>query len=52
MNIEGIESLTLGQLFVIIMCLMSSFIIIGNFVKIIRSRNNPLPTQVEDVDLL
>ena len=52
LNIEGIKSLTLGQLFVLVMCLMSLFIIIGNFVKIIRSKNNPHPTQVEDVDLL
>jgi len=34
------------------MCLMSLFIIIGNFVKIIKSKSVPHPTQVEDVDLV
>lgn len=47
MNIEGIDDLTLGQLFIAIMCFMSLFIIIGNFVKIIRSKKVPHKTQVE-----
>ena len=41
LNIEGIDKLTIGQIVIAVMTLMSFFIIIGNFVKIIKSKKNP-----------
>ena len=44
LNVDGIEELTLGQLVLLVMCIMPLFMIIGNIVKVVKSKTAPHPT--------
>ena len=44
MNIDGITDLTLGQIFIAALCLLSLAMTLSFYVKIFRSRSHPLPT--------